>query len=82
LRDTVQRRATNVRPIPGKDILADRFLDDDGGANGNSREMQSVQWIVRGFHIHHDRTVGEIVPRPLDENTGGYGAHYEGHSSA
>jgi len=71
-----------MRPVPGKDLLSDRFLDDDRGANGNSREMQSVQWIIRGLHIHHDRTVGEFVPCPLDENAGGYDTHYESHSSA
>jgi hypothetical protein len=71
-----------MRPVPGKDLLADRFLDDVGWANGNSREMQSVQWIIRGLHIHHDRTVGELVPCPFDENAGGYNTHYEDHSSA
>jgi hypothetical protein len=71
-----------MRPIPGKDLLADRFLDDVGRANGNSREIQIVQWIIRGLHIHHGRTVGKLVPCPLDENAGGYDTHYEGHSSA
>jgi len=71
-----------MRPIPGKDLLADRFLDDVGRANGNSREMQSVEWIIRSLHIHHDRTVGELVPCPLDENAGGCDTQYEGHSSA
>jgi len=71
-----------MRPIPGKDLLADRFLDDVGRANGNSREMQSVERIIRGLHIHHDRTVGELVPCPLDEKAGGCDTHYDGHSNA
>jgi hypothetical protein len=71
-----------MRPIPGKDLLADRFLHDVGGANGNSREIQLVQWIIRGLHIYHDRTAGEFLPCPLDEKAGGCDTHYEGHSSA
>ena len=76
LSDTAQRRVNKIRPTPGQDLLADRFVDDVGWANGNSGEIQSVQWIIRGLHIHHDRTFGELVPCPHDEKAGGCDAHY------
>jgi hypothetical protein len=69
-----------MRSIPGKQLLPDSFLDNVRRADGNSRELQFIERVIRGLHVYHDGAHGELIPRPFDENAGGYDARYEDHS--
>jgi hypothetical protein len=56
--------------VPGKKLLAHCFLDDVGGANGDSWKVKFVQWVVSCLYVYHDGAFGELFPCPLDEHTG------------